>query len=112
MLETIVSKERAYLMLEPGARVGVLVNNLGGSTLMEAYVVLRAALHHLTHTMQVGLPVDDAGCYASSCHAPPMTPQHLFGRSPCRTLPPLPPFLSPSLHVAHCSASACNPDVE
>ncbi|KAK9867896.1 hypothetical protein WJX84_007686 [Apatococcus fuscideae] len=66
MLETIVSKERAYLMLEPGARVGVLVNNLGGSTLMEAYVVLRAALHHLTHTMQVQPVKAWAGSFLTS----------------------------------------------
>lgn len=52
MLDTIVAKKTGYLTLEQGSRVGLLVNNLGGSTLLEAYVVLREALHHLTKRMQ------------------------------------------------------------
>ncbi len=55
MLQTIVAKQTGYLTLEPGCRVALLVNNLGGSTLLEAYAVLNTALHHLTNTMQVGI---------------------------------------------------------
>ncbi|KAK9836762.1 hypothetical protein WJX74_007596 [Apatococcus lobatus] len=66
MLETIVAKKTGYLTLEQGSQVGLLVNNLGGSTLLEAYVVLREALHHLTHSMQVRVVRAWAGTFLTS----------------------------------------------
>lgn len=59
MLDTIVAEKTGYLTLEPGSRVALLVNNLGGSTLLEAYAVLREALHHLISSMQAS---DSALC--------------------------------------------------
>ena len=55
MLETIVAKETGYLTLESGSQVALLVNNLGGSTLLEAYAVLNTALQHLRKSMKVGI---------------------------------------------------------
>lgn len=47
MLDRIASPETGYLALRPGARVALLINNLGRSTPMELHIATRAALQQL-----------------------------------------------------------------
>ncbi|CAD7699261.1 unnamed protein product [Ostreobium quekettii] len=66
MLQHILQSESAYLPVEEGEVVAVLVNNLGGLSAMELHIVTRAALKYLTAEAKVDVARLYVGSYMTS----------------------------------------------